>query len=472
MSIAFRSRQDLFQYQDRASNHQCTHFETMLWLDMGLGKTVITLSSIEYLIRIGLLRGVLIVAPIRVCRMVWKQEAAKWTHTQPLIFSMMVGTKDQRVRALLQPAHVYLINYENMRWLTRVLQTYFIKTGRHIPFDGLVLDEITKCKNSTTKRVKEFKNILSIFKWKTGLTGSPASNGYKDLHGQYLMLDGGKRLGTAKSAFMKRFYTKNGFKDIARNYTENEIKAIIGDITMEMSAEDYNPLPDMIYQDIMIEFDDKLMEQYQILENEFFMQLDSGERLEVFNAAAMTNKCLQFANGCVYPEPGNPWWEKVHDLKLEALEEIISECNGEPVLCAYAYRSDAERIMEKFKKLRPINLTMCKTQGQLDNAMSRWVNRDCLLMIGHPASMGHGIDGLQEYGNHLAWYGLNWSLDLYDQFNARIRRQGQGKPVFNHRIMISGTLDEAQSLALSEKTHTQTSLRNAVKQYRHHKGIT
>lgn len=469
--ITLRGREHLFEYQDKASNHQCTHYESMLWLDMGLGKTVITLSSIEYLIRIGLLRGVLIVAPIRVCRMVWRQEALKWQHTLPLVFSLMVGSRDQRSRALLQPAHVYIINYENLRWLVQVLQRYFIKTGRPIPFDGLVLDEVTKCKNSTTKRVKEFRSIYPIFKWKTGLTGSPASNGYKDLHGQFLMVDGGRRLGTAKTAFMNRFYKKEGYKDVALHRAEEEIKTLISDITMEMSAEDYNPLPDLVDHDVFIEMDEDLMAQYQTLENEFFLALDSGATLEVFNAAAMTNKCLQFANGAVYPEPGNPWWERVHDLKLDALEEILDECNGEPVLCAYSYRSDAERIMKKFEKLRPINLTECKSQKQLENAMKRWVNKDCQLMIGHPASMGHGIDGLQEYGHHLAWFGLNWSLDLYDQFNARIRRQGQGVPVINHRILAPSTLDMVQVAALSDKAGTQTSLRKAVKEYRISKGV-
>jgi len=471
MIPTLRTRSDLFEYQDKASNFQCTHFESMLWLDMGLGKTVITLSSVEYLIRIGFLRGVLIVAPIRVCRMVWRQEALKWQHTLPLQFSLIVGTRDQRSRALLQPAHVYLINYENLRWLTQVLQRYFIKTGRQVPFDGLVMDEITKCKNSTTKRVKEFKTISPIFKWKTGLTGSPASNGYKDLHGQYLLLDGGRRLGTAKTAFMNRFYKKEGYKDIALNRAEEEIKALIGDITMEMSAADYNPLPDLITNDIFIEMSKDLQEQYQQLENEFFLALDSGVNIEVFNAAAMTNKCLQFANGAIYPEPGNSWYESVHELKLEALEEIISECNGKPVLCAYAYRSDAERIMTKFKALRPINLTECKSQKQLENAMHRWTTGDCPLMIGHPASMGHGVDGLQAKGHHLVWFGLNWSLDLYDQFNARIRRQGQGMPVICHRILAPATLDMVVAEALQSKAGVQTSLRAAIKNYRISKGV-
>jgi SNF2 family DNA or RNA helicase len=172
----------------------------------------------------------------------------------------------------------------------------------------------------------------------------------------------------------------------------------------------------------------------------------------------------------MYPIAGLPLWEPVHELKLDALEEIIDEAQGSPVLCAYAYRSDAERIMERFKKLNPINLTDCKSEGSLVEAMRRWQSGECPLMIGHPASMGHGIDGLQKNGHILVWYGLNWSLDLYEQFNARVRRQGQGAPVMCHRILMQDTLDQAQALALDEKANTQTALRNAVKQYRQQKG--
>jgi SNF2 family DNA or RNA helicase len=202
------------------------------------------------------------------------------------------------------------------------------------------------------------------------------------------------------------------------------------------------------------------------MEKEFFIKLDSGAEVEVFNQAALTNKLLQFSNGAMYPVAGMPLWEPIHDLKLDALEEIIDEANGQPVLCSYAYRSDAERIMKRFAKLRPINLTECKSEKSLNEAMRRWVTGDCSLMLGHPASMGHGLDGLQHYGHTVVWFGLNWSLDLFDQFNARIRRQGQGVPVVCHRILCTDTLDHAQSLALDTKAQTQAALRNAIKEYR------
>jgi len=462
----------LFPYQQSAVNFQCTHPATMLWLDMGLGKTSITLTSVAHLIATGFLTGVVIVAPIRVIRLVWRQEALKWTHTKHLTFSLLTGTKDQRTRALLRPANIFLVNYENLGWLAETLATYFISKNRPLPFNGLVWDEISKCKNSNTQRVKATKKILPHFVWTTGLTGTPASNGYKDLHGQYLVVDKGLRLGTSKTAFRQRFYRKEGpHREVPFEGAEDEIKQLIGDITLEMSAADYNPLPDMIVNDVEIELPENLRALYNRMEKELFIQLDSGKEVEMFNQAALTNKCLQFSNGAMYPVAGMPLWEPIHDLKLEALEEIIDEAQGQQVLCAYAYRSDAERIMDRFKHLRPVNLTECKSEAALQNAMARWASGDCLLMIGHPASMGHGIDGLQKRGHIIVWYGLNWSLDLYDQMNARIRRQGQGAPVICHRLMVLETLDQAQAMALDEKAQTQAGLRNAVKQYRLTRGI-
>jgi len=461
----------LHGYQQKAVNFQCTRPHSMLWLDMGLGKTVITLTSLAHLIRTQFLKGVIIVAPIRVIRLVWRQEALKWEHTKHLKFSMITGTKDQRTRALLRPADVYLINYENLGWLSETLQTYFVKKDRPMPFNGIIWDEISKMKNSATNRVKAFRKIADQFAWTTGLTGTPASNGYKDLHGQFLVVDKGERLGTSKTAFRTRFYRKAGpYKEVPYEDTEDTIKKLIGDITLEMSAEDYNPLPDLMINNIEIEMPDTLRAMYEKMEKEFFLTLDSGTTVEAFNQASLTNKCLQFSNGAMYPVPGMPLWEPVHDLKLEALEDIIDEANGSPILCSYAYRSDAARIMEKFKHLDPINLTDCKSEASLTNAMHRWKTGDCSLMIGHPASMGHGIDGLQANGHILVWFGLNWSLDLYAQFNARVRRQGQGVPVICHRILCQATLDQAQAMALDEKASTEAGLRKAIKEYRQSKG--
>lgn len=239
---------------------------------------------------------------------------------------------------------------------------------------------------------------------------------------------------------------------------------------MEMSAEDYNPLPDLIINNIELEMTGEMRAKYEQMEKEMFLQLDSGKDVEIFNQAALMVKCLQYGNGQVYPVAGLPIWEPIHDLKLDALEDILEEAQGNPVLCFYAFRSDAERIMAKFAKLNPINLTECKSESSLNKAMDRWKKGDCPLMIAHPASAAHGIDGLQKAGRHIVWFGLTWSLDFYEQANARIRRQGQGASVVCHRILITNTLDQAQALALDEKASTQAGLRDAVKQYRVGKG--
>lgn len=462
----------LHDYQKKAVNFQCSLPRTKLWLDMGLGKTVITLTSIAHLLSTGFLRGVIIVAPIRVVRLVWRQEAAKWAHTNGLTFSVVAGTKDQRTRALLRPADVYLINFENLGWLSEVLNTYFIKKGKPVPFNGIVFDESSKLKNSTTARVKSFLRVAPHFVWRTGLTGTPASNGYKDLHGQFLVIDDGERLGRTKTEFKTRFFYKEGpYTEIPFKDTEETIKNLIGDITLEMSAEDYNPLPDLIVNDIEMEMTGALREKYDKMEKEMFLRLDNDQEKELFNQAALMNTCLQYGQGAVYPIAGLPLWEPIHDLKLEALENIIDETQGNPLLLFYQFRSDAERIMAKFKHLDPINLTECKSESALKNAMARWASGNCQLMIAHPASAAHGIDGLQKNGRHIVWFGLTWSLDFYEQANARIRRQGQGASVICHRILVTKTLDQAQALALDDKATTQAGLRKAVKDYRSMKGV-
>ena len=465
-----RTVNDLHDYQKKAVQFQCSRQESAMWISMGLGKTAVTLTSIAHLLRTEFLNAVIIIAPIRVCRLVWKQESVKWTHTNHLKFSMITGTRDQRTRALMQKADIYLMNYENLKWLGEVLHTYYISKDRPLPFDGIVWDEISKMKNSTTQRVKSVRKILPSLKWKTGLTGTPASNGYKDLHGQYLVLDEGHRLGTSKTAFKTKFYRKDGpYTEVPYSDTEETIKNLIGDMTLEMSAADYNPLPDLITNDVNIELPDDLRKKYDKMEREFFIALDSGAEVEMFNQASLTNKCLQFSNGSMYPVAGMPLWEDIHSLKLDALDDILEEANGQPVLCSYAYRSDAARIMERFKDLRPINLTECKSEMALNNAMTRWKAGECRLMVGNAASMSHGVDGLQDRGHIIVWFGLTWSLDLYDQMNARLRRQGQGAPVVCHRIMCLDTLDQAQSIRLDEKAVTQDSLRKAIKSYRERK---
>lgn len=465
---------NLYPYQTAAVAFQCQRIASALWLDMGLGKTVITLTTIKHLIRVGYFKqSVLIIAPIRVIQIVWMQEALRWEHTKELTFSKMIGTPNQRIRALTSPANIHLINYENLGWLANMLKTYYLDRGHPVPFDGVVFDEISKMKNPTTNRVKAFLKIQPFIKWSTGLTGTPVGNGYRDLHGQFLVLDGGERLGKTANKFNTAFFRKNAehrYQHDPYPDTEANIKRLISDITLEMSAADYNPLPDFIENDVVVSLSDSLMKKYKILEKQFFLDLETLDKLiEVPTTLAMMNKCFQFSNGAVYPVVGVSDWERVHDAKLEALADIIEEANGSPILVAYSYKSDAERIMSYFHKLKPINLTECKGE-QLTNAMNKWKSGQCQLMIGHPASMGHGIDGLQHNGNIVVWFGLNWSLDLYMQLNARIRRQGQIKPVFCHRILTESTMDFLQSDKLLDKNITQVNLRKSLREYALNKG--
>lgn len=464
MSKIYQPR-DLYSYQKRAINWQCMRYASALWIDPGLGKTVVTLTSILHLIDNKYLKSALVVAPIRVIKLVWRQEALKWDHLRHLKFSMITGTQDQRIQGLLRQADIYLINYENIGWLSKYLTVYYTQQQKQLPFDGLVWDEITKCKNSASARVRAIKKHIPKFKWITGLTGEPAPNGYKDLHGQYLVLDGGERLGTSKIRFQETYFFKRGFKLLNFKDTPQRIQKRINDITLHMSAEDYLSLPDLIVNDVIVKLSPELREKYDQLEEDFFFKMESGTTIEVFNKASLGNKCLQFSNGAVYPTPDAMTWEPLHDLKLEALGNILSESNGQPVLCAYAYRSDATRIMTYFKSLRPINLTACRTQKNLDDAMRRWQSLDCPLMIGHPDSIGHGIDGLQSTGHIIVWFGLTWALDLFNQFNARLRRNGQFSPVMCHRILTQDTMDQAQVKALDAKATTQDDLKQAVDTY-------
>ena len=466
--MSLLSPHNLREYQKKAIRFQCTNPHSMLWVYMGLGKTVCTLTTIDHLQKKKYLGPVLIVAPIRVARLVWRQEAVKWSHLRHLSFSLLLGTRDQRIRALMKPANIYVTNYENMGWLMETLALYFLKEKKPLPFNGLVWDEISKMKNSTTRRVKSAMKILPHFKWRTGLTGSPASNGYKDLHGQFLVVDGGQRLGIGKTKFKHRFYYKiDQFHEVAYNDTEEIIKNLIGDITLEMSAKDYAPLGEFVYNDIWVELPTKIRAMYDTAEKEFFIQLDNGE-ITIATVAVMINKCLQIANGNLYKEDGT--FENLHDLKLEALSDIIDEAQGDQILCAYTFKSDAQQILKKTVALQPVNLTDCKSEKALSVAMDRWSKGDCPLMIGHPASMGHGIDGLQKNGHILVWFGLNWSLDLTDQMNARINRNGQTKPIICHRILCRNTFDEVVLERLNEKRETEESLKKAISSYRNKRG--
>ena len=410
--------------------------------------------------------GTLIVAPLRVCQTVWAQEAANWTHTQGLTFSLIHGTQKERHYAMRKKADIYLVNYENLAWLIDELIYVYLSKGKYPPFNMAVYDEVSKLKDPSTNRHEALRKLLAYLPYRLGLTGTPASNGYKDLFGQYMAIDTGQRLGFNITDFKEEFFNTEGYGGydmVTKPGAEDAIKMRIADITLQMSNDDYAELPEMIVNDIMINLPSSVRDKYDKLENDMFIELDSGAEVEVFNAAALTNKCLQAANGALYLEPGSPVWDVLHDEKINALEDIVEESAGNPILCLYEFRSDLDRIRKKFPQARYLGGSMTTTQVQ--ELLDDWNAGKIPLLVGHPASVGHGLN-LQYGGHTMVWFGLNWSLELYDQAIGRLVRQGQKYPVIVHRLLAANTLDEAVRDALAFKTFTQDGLKKTINSYR------
>lgn len=485
-----RSAADLYDYQKQCIMHQITHDYSMLWVGMGLGKTAITLTTIVDRMRSGTVKKTLIFGPLRVIQSVWARESRKWEHTKHLRFSVIHGNKQKRARALFADADIYLINYENMNWLAQELDHYYLSQGKELPFQFVIYDEITKLKNSTALRiaggtrdrkdgrgetykvkVTGWRKFINLFPYRTGLTGSPASNGYLDLHGQYLVIDGGERLGEYVTHYKDSYFAQdyNGWTFTPTEIGKQWIEHKISDITIKMNSRDYLDLPDVRVTNMMVDLPEKVRKSYKEIEKQMFTQLDNGTEIEVFSRASVSNKCLQFCNGSPYISSESKEFEAIHDAKLDALEEVIEEAGGAPVLVAYTFKADAERIMKRFKKLRPINLTATPS-SKTEDVINNWIAGKVKLLLGHPASMGHGIDGLQEGGYIGVWFGLNWSLELYEQFNARLDRNGQTHPVSIIRILCNDTIDLAVADAIERKTDDQEGLKLALERYR--KGIT
>lgn len=482
--------QQLYDYQRECIMHMLQHDDSMLWLQMGLGKTPISLTVTVDRMRAGQVRKTLIFGPLRVIQAVWHREARKWSHTRHLRFSIIHGDQHKRRRALFAEADVYLCNYENMNWLAQELMHFFISQGKPLPFQQVIYDEVSKLKNSTALRMaggnrdridnhgREYKikvigwrKLLNSFKYRIGLTGTPASNGYLDLHGQFLAVDGGKRLGERVTGFKDRYFISDymGWSYVPTAEGKKLIEQQISDITKKMDAKDYLDMPDSKVTNVMVELPPSARKAYKEVEDEMFTRLESGHEIEVFSKSSISNKCLQFANGSPYLVAGEPEWRPLHDAKLKALEDILEEAGGQPVLCSYTFKSDAERIMKKFAKYRPINMTE-QPANKTEQIVDDWNNGKIKLLIGHPASMGHGIDGLQDSGSIVVWFGINWSLELYEQMNGRIERQGQKQPVSIIRILCADTVDLAVADAITKKFDDQEGLKSALERYR--KGIT
>jgi len=442
-------RYEPHEYQEYATNFILSHPIAAILLEMGLGKSVITLTAIfDLTLDSFLIRKVLVIAPLRVARDTWPAEIEKWDHLYGLSYSVAIGNEAQRKAALLQRAQVYLINRENVDWLIN-------DSGIPFDYDMVVIDELSSFKSHTSKRFRALRKVRPYVKRIVGLTGTPSSNGLMDLWAEIGILDMGQRLGRYISHFRNAYFVPDKrnqqiiFTYKPKPGAEEAIYRLISDITISMKNTDYLKLPDLVINEIPVLLSEDERQNYEIMRSEMVLSL-KGKEIDAVNAAALSNKLLQMANGAVYD--GNGGVVRIHDRKLDALEDIIEAANGKPVLIAYWYKHDLERIMEHFPAT------------QLDNAESikRWNDGEIPVAVIHPASAGHGLN-LQAGGSCLVWFGLTWSLELYQQTNARLWRQGQKDTVITHHIVAKDTIDEQVMKALKRKDKTQTALIDAVK---------
>ena len=437
----------LHDYQKYAVRFIEEHPIAALFLDMGLGKTITTLTAIHNLMfNLFAVRKVLIIAPLRVARDTWSAEIEKWEHLKPLQYSVVVGTVEERLAALKKPADLYIINRENIDWL--VNNTKF-------DYDMVVIDELSSFKSHKTKRFKALKKVRPMVKRIVGLTGTPAPNGLIDLWAEIGLLDMGQRLGRFIGGYRERFFVPDKrsremvFSYKLRDGAEEAIYGLISDICISMKAADYLEMPECIYNRVEVVMNEKERKLYQQLERDMLISFEDGD-IDAVNAAGLSNKLMQMANGAVYDE--NKAVKHIHDRKLEALEDLVEAANGKAVLIAYWYKHDLERIKKYVGAV------------ELDTAedMRKWNAGEIPVAVIHPASAGHGLN-LQAGGSTLIWFGLTWSLELYQQMNARLWRQGQKETVVIHHLMAKGTLDERVMEALEKKDCGQSALVDAVK---------
>ena len=449
---------NLHGYQLAAVNHIISITHSALFLDMGLGKTVSTLTAINKLMYEDLdISSVLVVAPKRVAESVWGAETKKWGHLNHLKVVNIAGTAKQRKEALGKKADIYMLGRDNVAWLCGQYG------GSMLPFDMLVLDESSSFKNPKSIRFKSLRGVQPSFKRVVALTGTPAPNSLMDLWPQIYLLDRGERLGKYVTRFREEFFRpgkRNGaiiYKYDITQDGEQRIHDAISDICMSMKAKDYLDLPGRIDNVISIPMPYDIKKKYEEFERDQVLQLfedqDITEGISAVNAAALSNKLLQFANGAVYDAEKNV--HEIHDLKIDALKEIIEDANGKPVLIAWTYRSDVTRLKESLKKYRPREL-------KTDQDIQDWNNGKVQVLMMHPASGGHGLN-LQAGGNIITWFGQTWSLELEQQFNARLDRQGQKNVVVINKLCIDGTIDLDVIKAQERKAKGQDGLMEAVK---------
>ncbi|ETA80997.1 DEAD/DEAH box helicase [Youngiibacter fragilis] len=437
------------KYQEYVTDYILTHPIAAILLDMGLGKSVIALTAIfDLTLDSFMIRKVLVIAPLRVARDTWPTEIEKWDHLNGLRYTVAVGSEEQRKSALRQQAQVYIINRENVEWLIS-------RSGIPFDYDMVVIDELSSFKSHQAKRFKSLLKIRPLVKRVVGLTGTPSSNGLMDLWAEYRLLDMGQRLGRFIGKYREDYFSPDKrnqqiiFSYKPKPGAEETIYQMISDITISMKGSDYLKLPELVMNEISVRLSEKEMDTVDTMKRDLVAMI-KGEEITAANAAALSGKLLQMANGAVYDDEGAAI--HIHDRKLEALEDLIEAANGKPVLIAYWFRHDLARIKERFA---------VETLDGSDS-IKRWNNGEIPIAVIHPASAGHGLN-LQAGGSTLIWFGLTWSLELYQQTNARLWRQGQRETVVIHHLIAKDTIDEKVMKALKDKDNTQSALIDAVK---------
>lgn len=449
---------NLHNYQKACVEHIIDNPFCGVFLDMGLGKTVSTLTAVNYLMNDYCeINSTLVIAPKRVAESVWQEEADKWNHLKHLRFSKIIGPEAKRIEALKAKADVYIISRDNIAWLCALYG------GGKLPFDMIIIDELSSFKSYKSLRFKALRASQPYLKRLVGLTGTPAPNGLIDLWPQIYLMDRGARLEKTISRYREKYFRPgrtNGhvvYSYSLMENSENQIHEKISDICISMKAEDYLQMPLRTDNFIKLRMSEALKKQYQDFEKNKVLELinsnDEASEINVVNAAALSNKLLQFANGAIYDE--NRGVHGVHDIKLEALKEIVENSQGQPILVAWTFQFDRDRIKEALKAYSPREL---KTNKDIED----WNAGKIQVMLAHPASAGHGLN-LQAGGSIIVWYGQTWSLELYQQFNARLYRQGQQNHVIINHLILEGSHDEDVVFALKHKDKKQNNLMNSIK---------
>ena len=444
------TRDQMHDYQNRCVEHIINTPKSALWLDMGLGKSITTLTAIADLSNMFEINKTLIIAPLRVANSTWHKELESWSHTKRLTYRICTGAEKNRLSQLLLPADIYIINRENVKWLVDFY-------GKKWPFDMVVIDESSSFKSSKSQRFKALKKVYPFIDRMVQLTGTPSPNGMMDIWTQIALLDGGERLGRNMTTYKQRYFDADymGYKYELKQGAQEKIQEKISDLVVSMKAEDYLQLPDRI--DLVEEVNMKpaQLKRYKEFERDLVLEVDTVDHDDVLasNAAVLAGKLLQFANGSVYLDDTGKS-ELIHSEKLDALAQIVEDNPDENVLVAYNFKFDLEQLKAKF----PHAVVMDK-EG---HAVEKWNNGKIKMLLAHPASAGHGLN-LQKGGSLLVWFGLTWSLEYYQQFNARLHRQGQTKPCRIVHIVSNDTIDERVLKVLANKDVVQDNLLTALK---------